>query len=170
MKKTSVCLLLFITLSFFLCGIQASLYFLPFSLPYFWFVILTYYSFKKSLQFSLVCNLFHIFIISQFSSIGISSLLVNMNLVSLLFLILRDRFHIGLLQMSLSSGVGCLFFLFNSWFLSSMANGFYWPNLWSWVGSSLMTVLVAPAIIPILSFFDQKIHIERIDTLENLRI
>lgn len=170
MKKSALSMAFFLTLSFLLCGIQASLYFLPFALPYFWFVVLCYYSFNKNLNFSLICNLLHIFVISQFSSVSVSTLLICMNLLTLFFLLIRDRFHIGLVQISLSSGLGCLFFLFYAWLVNCFLHGFYYPNVLSWFGSCLMTLIFSPVIITILSFVDKKIHVERIDTLENLRI
>ena len=170
MKKTILSMALFLTLSFFLCGIQASLYFLPFALPYFWFIILCYYSFNKNLNFSLICNFLHTFVISQFSSVSISTLLICMNILTLLFLLIRDRFHIGLMQISLSSGLGCFFFLFYAWMVNSLLHGFYYPNILSWIGSCLMTLIFSPVIISLLSFVDKRIHTERIDTLENLRI
>lgn len=170
MKKNALTLLLFLSLSFLLCGIQSSLYFLPLPVPYFWFIILTYYSFNKNLAFALLCNFLHIFVISQFSSVHLSSLLINMNILTLIFLIFRDRFHIGLLQTSLSAGLGCLTFLIISWTLNSMLYGIYIPNILSWIGISLMTSLFSILIIPIVKTVDKKIHTERVDTLENLRI
>ena len=170
MKKTALCYVYFLAVSFFLSGIQSSLYFLPFSMPYFWFIVLTYYSFNKNLIFCVTLNLLHLFVICQFSSISLFTLLINMNFISLAFILIRDRFHVGLLQISMSAGLGCFIFLLNGWFLNSLSHGFHIPQLLSWFGASIMTALFTPLLIPLLEFIDKKIHTERIDTLENLRI
>lgn len=170
MKKNLLSLLFFLSVSFLLSGLQGSLYFFPISIPYFWFIIFTYYSFRKNLLFSLVANLFHAFVICCFTSISVSMLLITMNLLTLGFVAIRERFHTSQLHIAIASGLGCFFFLLSKWSIQCLYSSFFYPQLLSWVSVSFVTFLVSPLLIRFLASFDEKIHYERVDTLVNLRI
>ena len=170
MKKSILFTLSFMGISFFLTGLQSSLYFSPLALPAFWFIILTFYSFKKSLFFSILMNVPHALVIISFSLLPLPRLLILMNLMSLFFYFTRERFHTSNWHISMASSCGILFFLSMDWLLDSALYEFSYPSLFSWVGMALSTLLFSIPLVFILDKIDQKIEYERIDTLENLRI
>jgi hypothetical protein len=170
MKKNSVSLFLFLTFSFFLSGLQGSFYFLPLPLPHFWFIILTYYSFNKPLLFILVANLAQTLMLSSFSSSFLSIPLLTMNAISICFYAYSQRFNSDWKHMSLAAGIGSLAFHLIDWLLVSLQLGLRIPTLLPWISTSLVTLLLAPLIITVLSGLEKRIYYERIDTLENLRI
>lgn len=170
MKKNALSLFCLISLSFLLSGLQGNLYFLPVAMPYFWFIIFTYYSFKKDLLFSLTANAIHVFVLSSFTSLSLSLLLTLLNLTGLVFFIIKERLHTTNLHITIASGAGCLFFIIANWSIKIFFNPFFTPNWTSWMGTFFTTLIVAPPLIFILDQIDHKIQFERIDTLENLRI
>ena len=170
MKKTALSLIYLLLLSFVLTALQGNLYFLPLSVPYFWFIIYTYYSFKKPLLVSLTANLLHVFILSAFTSLSIGLLLVVLNLITFFFSTVSERFHTQSGHIAFASAAGSFLFLFIVWISQCFFYPFYYPNLLSWIGTSIATLIVAPPIVYILGMIDQKVHYERIDTLQNLRI
>lgn len=170
MKKNLISLFFFLSVSFLLSGLQGSLYFFPIPMPYFWFIIFTYYSFRKNLLFSLIANICHAYVICSFTAIPISTLLLIMNFMTLGIVAVRDRFHTSQLHIAIASGLGCFFFLLSKWCMQGFYNSFFFPQVLSWFFVSLTTLLFAPLLIRFLKTFDERIHYERIDTLVNLRI
>ncbi len=170
MKKHLFSLVTFISFCFVLAGLQGNLYFLPVSVPSFWFIIFSFYSFKKPLLFSLVCNLLLALTITSFSAISISLLIGLLNIFTFAFVVIRERFHTSNFHIVVASGSGYLLFLFLKWFIQCFSQGFYYPNIVNWIVSAIFTTLLAPIFIAILSKLDEKIHFERIDTLQNLRV
>ena len=170
MKKPFLFTLIFMGLSFLLSALQSSLYFLPLPRPAFWFIILTAYSFRKSLKFSLLMNIPHTLGLVSFSFLPLGRLLILMNLMSLFFYFTRERFHTNHWHMSLGSGCGILFFLSINWFLDSFFYGLHYPQLFHWMGMALSTALFSMPLMFILEAIDQRLEYERIDTLENLRV
>lgn len=170
MKKQLLSLLFFLTLSFLLCGLQGTLYFLPFPRPYFWFIILTFYSFQKNLLFCLMANILHICVIGSYSAVSLSFLLLIMNFYSLFLILIRERFHTSKRHVIVASGSGCLFFLVAQWFFECFQVQFYSPPIWSWLFTSLMTFAISPLIVLLLDKVNTYIQFETVDTLENLRI
>ncbi len=170
MKKNILSLTLFLTLSFFLSGLQGSFYFLPLPLPHFWFIILTFYSFQKPLLFILVANLTHALVLSAFSASTLAYPLLVINILSFCFFVFSQRFNTNWSHISIAAGLGCFTFHLTDWFLSGLSYGFATPNFLSWLSTSFVTFLFAPPLVHVLSSIDQRVYYERIDTLENLRI
>lgn len=170
MKKAFLFTISFMGICFFLTGLQSSLYFSPVALPSFWFIILTFYSFKKSLFFSILMNIPLALVIISFSLLPLPRLLILMNLMSLFFYFTRERFHTSNWHVSVASCCGILFFLSLDWLLDSTLYGFSYPNLFSWIGTALSTLLFSMPLVFVLDKIDQRLEYERIDTLENLRI
>ena len=170
MKKSVGLCLIYLLISFVLSGLQGSLYFFPIAMPFFWVIILTYYSFKKSLLFSLLANLAHIFVITAFTTMPPAQLLLIVNLISLSFYFLRERFHTNQWHMTAASASATFAIFLANWLLGMTGSGFYYPQFLTWLGASFITLLVAPAFIFILQKIDQRIEFERIDTLANLRV
>ena len=100
----------------------------------------------------------------------LSLLLVILNIITFTFAIIKERFHTSHIHIAIASGAGCLFFMLSTWSVQSFIHNIYSPNLLGWIGTSIMTLIFAPPLIFILNTIDEKIHFERIDTLENLRI
>ncbi len=170
MKKTLVFASIALGLSFILSGLQSSFYFFPIPLPAFWFIIFAFYSFRKSLSFSLLTNLAHAFVIISFSSVSISRLLIFLNLLSFFFYLIRERFHTNHWHISLACAGGSFVFMFSDWLIDAVQLGFNPPPIISWVSLSISTLVFAPPFVFLLDKIDQKIAYERIDTLQNLRI
>ena len=170
MKKYFLSSLLFLVPSFLLSALQGNLYFLPFSLPMFWCIFTAFYSFRKSLMNSLFLNLFHTIIIISFTTVNPSQLILTMNIFTLFCFIIRERFHTNLWYITLASSAMSFLFLFSQWFFTIFSKEFYFPSFLSWVGISLATGLFAPLILMFLDKLDQRIQIEKVETLENLRI
>lgn len=170
MKKNLLCLTFFLTISFFLSGLQASLYFLPVPLPHFWIIVLTYYSFQKPIVFSLSANLFHILVLASFSSTLFSIPLLVMNVLTLSFHMISQRFNTTWTHLSFAAGFGSLTYHVLDWFLAGMVHAFAYPSLFTWASTSLVTFLFTPVLTPILHSVDKRIHYDRVDTLENLRV
>ena len=170
MRRTLLSLFLFLGTSFFLSGLQSNFYFLPFPVPHFWFIVLTYYSFKKDLLFSLVANILHSLIICSFSSISISFFLIIINLFSLSFHLIGKRFHTNNQHLVLAAGSGCFLFYFFKWCLLCLRYDFFYPSFLPWIGASLMTLIVALPFLFVFDRIDKKIHSERISLLKHLRI
>lgn len=162
--------MLFLFSSFIFSGLQATLYFFPVSMPLFWLIITTYYTFRKSLIYSLILNVAHTLLIISFTTLAPSRLLFSMNILTLVFYIIRERFHTGLIHIALASGVSTFFFLSGQWFLQILQKNLYLPPFGSWLGISLMTLVAAYPLAYFLEKIDGKIQFERVDTLENLRI
>ncbi|MEM7646622.1 MAG: hypothetical protein AAF203_06925 [Pseudomonadota bacterium] len=170
MKKNFMSLILFLSVSFVCCGLQACLYFLPLPLPFFWFAILSYYSFKKSLLFALLINVIHVLVITTFTTVSGGLLLLIMNVFTLAFYLLRERFHTSHIHISVGSGIGCLLFLFSYWLGEGLLAGFSYPRILHWLLASVVTLIVTPPLVLFLESIDSWIHYERIDTLQNLRV
>jgi hypothetical protein len=170
MKKTLWSALAFLGLSFLLSGLQGSLYFSPIPLPASWFVILTYYSFRKSLIFALCLNFAHIFVLASFAQIPWAPMILAMNLLTIAFSLISERFHTQSLHIALGASGGFLLFQTIDWFIRMPLWRLEWPPLLTWAGTSLSTLVVAPVLIFTLDAMTRKIEYERIDTLENLRI
>jgi hypothetical protein len=170
MKKLFLQYSLFLGSSFILTGLQGALYFSPLPLPAFWFIIFTYYSFQKSLSFSLCINVAHALVIGSFAYLNFGVLLLVLNGMSLSFYLLKERFHTQIWHISLGTGFG-LFLLHSVLWLIQNGEFFWaWPPLLEWVGTALATFLFSFPIIFLLDKFDRQIEYERIDTLENLRV
>jgi nitrogen fixation-related uncharacterized protein len=170
MKKKILLLLSCLGTSFLLSGLQGNFYFLPIPMPYFWFIVLTYYSFQKSIVFSLITNIFHALILSSFTSLSVSLLLVCLNLMTFIFATISERFNTTTLHIAIASGLGSLFFSFFLWTIQSLHYNFTPPPVGHWLGTSIMTFIFSVPLFFLLKSFDHKIQYERIDTLENLRI
>ncbi len=170
MKKSVWSAITYLSVSFLLSGLQGSLYFFPIPLPAVWFIVLTFYSFRKSLLFCLWINIPHLFVVAAFSTVAWAPMLIQMNLMTLAFYIIRERFHTKPIHIALGAAGG--FFIFQSmhWLRELYWGQWDWPPALSWLGSSLATLVVAPLIIMALDMVTQRIEYERIDTLENLRI
>ena len=164
-------LILFSVTIFLLSGLQAHLQILPLPIPQFWFIILTYYSFKKNLFFSLIANFMHSFIICSFSSIFIGSFLLIINVLTFFFVLIGEKFKIENNHITLASGIGLFFFYLFDWYLQSLGNGFLHPPIFQWITTGLVTLIMAP---PIILFFDKinrkiEFNFKRIEVLKNLR-
>lgn len=170
MKKFVLYAMTFLAPSFVLSALQGSLYFSPVALPVAWIICLTYYSFRKSLMFSLFMNIPMSLVVISFSILPIGRLLILINIISFFFYLTRERFHTSLWHIALASGSGLFFFLTMDWLLDGLWFQFSAPNLLSWFGMSLSTTIFAFPFIYILEKIDKKIEYERVDTLENLRI
>lgn len=170
MKKALWSGLAYLGVSFFLSGLQGSLYFFPIPLPAIWFIVLTFYSFRKSLWFSLWLNIPHLLVIASFSVASWAPMILQMNAMTLAFYFIRERFHTQKLHIALGASGGFVIFQALTWLRESLWSAWSWPPLLSWVGTGLCTLLVAPFIIFALDSVTQRIDYERIDTLENLRI
>lgn len=170
MKKFLLLSVLFLGSSFLLSGLQSSLYFFPLSIPAFWFIIFSYYSFKKSLLFTLAMNIIHALVIASFATPNLGQFLILLNLLSLAFYMLREHFHTNHWHISLASSAGFVFLMLACWFFSLGSTGWVFPNVLSWLGTATTTLIAAPPIIFLLDHFDKQIEYERVDTLENLRI
>lgn len=170
MKKLFLSSLLFLIPSFMFTALQGNLYFFPISLPMVWCAILSYYSFKKTLLHSLLINIVHTVIIVSFTTITPSQLILTMNLFTLSCYFVRERFHTNNWHISLTSGALSFVFLFSQWALHVLSRNLYMPEFFSWVGTSISTVLFAPVFIYLVQSIDEKIQIEKVETLENLRI
>ncbi len=169
MKRSLMSLLLFLGTSFILSGLQSHLQFLPLPVPHFWFIIITYYSFKKSLFFSLITNFFHSFIICSFTSIFIGFLLILINILTFLFIIIGEKFPINNKHIVIGSGAGCFLFHLLKWCVQCISYGFFHPQFFQWISTSLVTLIVAPFILFVFDKTDKKIHLERIELLKSLR-
>lgn len=170
MKKTISYCLTFLGFSFFLSGLQGSLYFSPIPLPSFWFIIFTFYTFRKSLRFSLLMNIPHALVIASFSTLNLGLFLILINFFTISFHFIWERFHTNRWHMSLSAGGGYFLFLLTFWIFETGPFQFHWPPVLQWFGASLSTLIVAPFLISVLDGINKRIEYERIDTLENLRI
>ena len=170
MKKNAFSLFFLMSVSFLLSGIHGNLYFLPLPMPYFWFAIFAYYSFRKSLNYVIVANLMHIFVITSFSAAKPAALLLLLNLFSLAFLFIRERFHTTRGHIAIASGTGTFLFLFINWSIQSFAGHFMYPQFFIWLGISFSTLLFALPLIAFCQKIDDRFYVERIDTLQNLRI
>ena len=172
MKYSFMNLFLFLGTSFFLSGLQSHLQFLPVPIPHFWFIIVTYYSFKKSLFFSLITNFLHSFIICSFTSLFIGLLLILINLLTFFFTIVGEQFRVNNRHITLAVGIGCFSFHFFKWCVQCFNHGFFfYPQLFQWVSTSLVTLLMAPFILSVFDKIDKKIHsdLEQVELLKNLR-
>ncbi len=170
MKKTLWSAVTFLGLSFILSGLQGSLYFFPIPMPATWFIVLAYYSFRRSLIFSLWLNIGHLFVIASFATVSWAPMLVQMNLMTLAFFIIKERFHTQPMHIALGASGGYFIFQSLHWFREMFWFQWSWPSVFSWFGTSLTTLLLAPLIIFALDTVTRRIEYERIDTLENLRI
>ncbi len=170
MKKALLSLISFLGISFFLSGLQATLYFLPITLPYFWMVVLSYYSFHKSFLFIMVANFFHVLLLMSFTTASPAILLVTLNGISMILFIIGQRLNITQIHMALGSALSCVVLLFSIWLFTGITALFYFPPILSWLGISLMTFAAALPLLGFLKIIDSRIHLERIDTLANLRI
>ena len=170
MKKELISSLLFLAPSFLLSALQGNLYFSPISLPMFWCIFLTYYSFKKSLPQSLLLNIAHCFIIASYTTASLSQLILTMNGFSLVCYALRSRFNTGTIHMTLTSGAITLIFFISQWLLQVTSDSLYLPRLLGWIGTALVTTLVAPFFMHLLSAIESKIQAEKVETLQNLRV
>ena len=171
MKHSLRSFILFLGTSFFLSGLQGHLHFLPLPIPHFWFIIMTYYAFKKGLFFSLITNFSHSFIICSFTSIFIGLLLILINSLTFLFIIIDEQFRIKNKHITLAAGIGCFCFLFFKWCLQSLNYGFSYPQFFQWISTRLMTLVVAPPILFVFDKIDKKIQMdsEQVELLKNLR-
>ncbi len=170
MKKSALTLLTFMGISFFLSGLQATLYFLPLTLPYFWVIVLSYYSFHKNFLFILTANFFHVLILVSFTTTSPALLIVLLNGVSMILYVIGQRLNITQMHMALGSALSSLVLLFLIWLFGSLTHVFEFPPLFSWIGITLMTFVFALPLLSILKAIDGRIHLDRIDTLANLRI
>ncbi|MCB0379477.1 MAG: hypothetical protein KDD33_13370 [Bdellovibrionales bacterium] len=163
--------MIFLFVSLILSGLQASLHFLPFALPAFWFTVMVYYSFEKPLLFSLIANSFHIFVLTEYTSASLAPLLFSMNIVSLVLVFLRGRFHLGMLEKTTATAISFLSFQLSYWILASwFLDQFYYPNLLAWLGMALVTTLAFPLVFVFLKMIDSRLNTQRVDTLEILRV
>ena len=169
MKRSSMSLIMFLGVSFFLSSLQSHLQFLPLPIPHFWFIIITYYSFKKSLFFSLTTNFLHGFIICSFTSVFIGLLLIFINLLTFVFIIIGEQFPINNKHIVMGAGAGCFLFHFFKWCVQCLNHGFFHPQFFQWISTSLATLIVAPFLLAIFDKIDKKIHLERIEILKSLR-
>ncbi len=170
MKRPLMSLVLFLGTSFFLSSLQGHLQLLSLPIPHFWFIIITYYSFRKSLFFSLTANFLHGFIICLFSSIFIGLLLLLINLSTFFFVIIGERFPVNNKHIVIGAGAGCFLFHFFKWFVQCLNYGFSQPQFFQWISTSLATLIVAPFFLYIFDKIDKKIHFERIEVLKSLRV
>ena len=170
MKHSLMSLTLFLGTSFILSGLQSHLQLLPLPAPHFWFIIITYYSFRKNLFFSLTANIFHGFIICLFSSVFIGSFLILINLTTFFFVIIGERFPVNNRHMMTGAGAGCFLFLFFKWLFQCLNYGFSQPRLFQWISTSLATFIVAPFFFFVFDKIDKKINSERVETLKSLRV
>jgi hypothetical protein len=170
MKKPLSLAFLYLFVSFFLCGVQGSLYFLPLAMPFFWMIILTHYSFQRSLLFSILTNIPHALVITSFTSLSLSFLLIMMNLVSLTFFFFKDRFHINLWYKMSGAAAGTFTLLSTTWVVGVFNKGFYYPDIFSWTASSIFTFLFSPLLFLFFQRLEQRIELERVDMLANLRV
>ena len=170
MKRFLTSFTVLMTTSFFLCGLQSNLYFLPLPLPYFWFVLFTYYNFKKNLMACLTINIGHACLIASFSSLPVSHLLFVLNAMSLVMVSVRDNFQTSRAHMMFASGIGSLCFMLFLWFFNCFQKGYYWPPLMLWGATAFVTFSVSPFLIGFIEKIDQRIYLDRVDTLQNLRV
>ncbi len=170
MKKNLWSALAYLSVSFFLSGLQGSLYFFPIPMPAVWFIVLTFYSFRKSLLFSLWLNIFHLMVLASFSTMAWAPMILQMNLITFAFYFIRERFRTETLHIVLGASGGYFAFQSMNWFFGLSWTQLSWPPLLTWTGTSLSTLILAPFIIFALDSVTHKIDYERIDTLENLRI
>lgn len=170
MKKSLVSLMAFMGLSFVFSGLQATLYFLPVALPYFWVIVLNYYSFHKSPLFILIANIAHVIVLMSFTTTSPALLILIMNGLSLILYIIGQRLNITIQHMAIASAVSCLVLLLSLWWLRGLTHEFYFPPILSWIGITAMTLFFAIPTLTILRMIDHRIHLERIDTLANLRV
>ena len=170
MKKIFLSSFLFLSTSFLLSALQGNLYFLPFSMPLFWTIILAYYSFRKSLKFVLLLNIAHCLVLISFSTIPPSHLIMSMNLFSLAFYFVKERFHTNFWHISLGASMAAVTFKMAQWLGSGLVHQFIFPNLLEWLRIGIITFAIAPFLVNFFERLDEKIQFERIDTLENLRI
>lgn len=170
MKKILLPSLLFILTSFVLSGLQATLYFFPIQVPLFWITVHAFYSFRKSLLFSLTLNIAHTLVIISFSTTPAGQILLTMNFFTIVFYFIRERFHTGLAHIALASAVSSFIFFSANWFLHAIQRNLYFPNLGSWISMALTSLILSYPLAFFLEKMDDKIQFETIDTLENLRI
>lgn len=170
MKKYFWLSLIFLGFSFFLSGLQGSLYFFPIPLPAFWFIILTYYSFRKKLAFSLLLNIPHALIIAAFATVSVAKFIFLMNIVTIAFYFIRERFHTSQWHITLAAGGGVFLFLVTTWLADLGLHNLSWPPFLPWIGLSLSTLLFSPPLVLFLDRLDQRIEYDRVDMLENLRV
>lgn len=153
-----------------LCGLQSSFYLLPIPAPALWFVIFCYYSYNKPILTAVILNILLTVILLNFSVGDGGVILGSLNLTTFIFRILKHRFHVGKMQVVISSGVGCFFFFLLLWFANRSLHGIYYPNILSWLSTSFVTLLSAPFVIFPLSKIEKMFLTENMGSLEDLRI
>ncbi len=170
MKKNILSAFFFLATSFFLSALQGNLYFLPFSMPIFWAIIMAYYSFRKSLEFAMVLNILHCLLLISFTTTSPSQIILTMNLFTLAFYFVKDRFHTNFWHISIAAALSAVSFKVSQWILTSFFHQLIFPNILEWFGTGIITFATALFLVNFLERVDEKIQFERIDTLENLRI
>ena len=170
MKSWLLTMVTFTLLNLLLLGLQANLYFLPFSPPAFWLVVLCYYCYSRSVVEVLQLNFILTLIMNEFSSIPPGPFIVVTNFIILLAAFIQNHFRLTDGQVLLSTAGASLIVNAGLWLLQFDVNGVFIPNIFAWVAASLATLAVSPVIFFPLRKFDQAICRPQSDSMEFLLV
>jgi hypothetical protein len=154
-------IIVLVACTFGLTAIQTSLWFLimgSFPPPLFWLMMLIYVALTRSLPQAIMYYYLLTMVISSFTVFPFEHFLLMNTIMLMLLLIVKGRiFWPGTSFYVLACGASALIAPLIFWTLSRLLdkNPLFMPEIFSWLVSALMTMLVSMALYNILRWFDR---------------